>query len=120
MARLANKDDPEAKISDLFEALIAKGAMEFHKVELEDLPDAWSRNIVSSFLVSNNLEWSLGDVKLDGAVCVKVEDDFLQYIDIFPSKLFSWATNNHHDGVHPDEALIYMLNKGWKQKDESI
>ena len=116
MARLAKKNEVESKIGDEFEALIATKGIKFRKAEVNDLPNEWAKKLVRSFLIKNKLMWKLGDVKLQGAVCIKVWDPFLQYLDIFPSKLFMWCTKDHHEGVHPDDALLHMLSLAEKRK----
>jgi len=112
MARKANKDDPEARISNTFEELIEKGKIKFKKVKLIDLPNEWAKTVVHSLLEQSKLKWALGNKQIDGSICIKVEDEYLQYIDIYyPSQMFMWCTKEHHEGVHPDIALSYMLNK---------
>ena len=110
MVRLIKEGDPEAKIGNQFEELVNDNMIVFKEASLSELPSDWARLLVNTFLERFNVKWWLGDVKVDGAICIKVDDPFLQYLDIHSSDFFSWSTNDHHDGVHPDTAMVYLLN----------
>ena len=107
------------EISDKFEALVTSHEMTWHAAGLEELPEGWIRAVAERFLSSENFSWLVGNIRIDGAVCIKLDNPFLQYLDIYPGSResegltgqFMWCTNNHHNSVRPDEALVYMMKR---------
>jgi hypothetical protein len=96
-------------ISDQFEELIDKKQIQFNEVKLTD---PWVRSIVKTFLEPANISWKLGDKTIGNACCIKIDDEFLQYVDILPdTEEFVWCTDDHHRGVHPDVASAYLMTK---------
>lgn len=98
-------------ISDQFEELIEQQKIKFNKVSKAKL-DQWTRDTVIVFLEPANIGWELGDVKIGNACCLKIDDDYIQYIDSLPdTEQFLWSTDNHHTGIHPDVASAYLATK---------
>lgn len=97
--------------SNQFEQLIAEGKIEFHDATTDALTD-WGYAIVGSFLTRHNIGWKLGNVKVGEAYCLKIDDPYLQYLDILEdTEQFMWCTDDHHDSVHPDDASAYLIHK---------
>jgi hypothetical protein len=103
-------------IADKFDHLIEDGKIEFKPSKIKNLPNEWARLIVAEMIESHGLGWKLGNVTIRGSICIKLDDEYLQYIDIFPNEILMWCTDNHHKGVHPDEALAYLLNKDFGER----
>lgn len=100
---------PEA--GDEFEQMIADGTMEFHASTPEAL-EPWGRLLARQFLGTHRIGWKLGSRKVGTAYVLKLDDPKLCYLDIYPdTEQFMWCGEGHHDSIHPDEALAYLMAK---------
>jgi len=100
----------EDSLGDQFEQLIERNQLTFRPASLSELDD-WGRALVGTFLRhESGITWQLGEPTLGAAYCLQLSDDYLQYLDIYPqTRRFMWCTDDHHDSVHPDETLAYLL-----------
>lgn len=99
--------------SDQFEKLIAEGGIKFAPAPLSDLTN-WGKSLVIAFLDRAGITWELGDVRIGGAYCLKLNDPFLQYLDVLEDTgQFMWCIDDHHDSIHPDEASAYIMVKSF-------
>lgn len=108
---------------DVFEKLIKKGYIHFHETSLDKLEDFWVRTTVRLYLDGGmkipSLKWKLGDTGVRDqktgmiSVCVKVEDDIIKYLDIYPcTEQFMFIKDEeHHESIHPDEYMLQAMTK---------
>lgn len=107
---------PEANsLGDQFEALIAAGQMTFRPARFEELDD-WGRALVTTFLPpESGIAWQLGEPRIGSAYCLRLDDELLHFLDVYPdSQQFQWCGEGHHKGIHPDEALAYLMAKAYR------
>lgn len=104
----------ENTLGDQFEALIAAGQMTFRPARLEELDD-WGRALVTTFLPPEaGISWKLGTPRIGNAYCLRLNDRFLHYLDVYPdTEQFQWCGAGHHEGIHPDEALAYLMARAY-------
>ena len=96
--------------AEAFESLInSNPPMGFAQVPEPELP-GYVRLLVRVMLNSHGIRFSVGDTTVGDFYCLKLDDPYLQYLDIGPSS-FMWCTEGHRDAVHPDEALVYLFKK---------
>lgn len=101
----------DIKVCDKYEHLVSLGLIRFSDASLDDLSD-WARLIVSGYLIPAGIKWQLGDVRVGNSSILKLDDDYIHYLDVLDdSKQFLWAIEQHKDAAHPDEALAYFLSK---------
>lgn len=94
-----------------FEELIAAGKIKFKPATPDDL-EPWGKSLVLAFLARPQIQFKLGDQKVGNSYCLKLQDKFLQYLDIHPdTKQFLWCIDNHHDSIKPDHAGIYLAER---------
>ncbi len=99
------------QISNEFEKAISSGEMKWSHVS-DDNPPEWGKIIVRQFLDNAGIEWELGSVRIGEAICLKLSDPKLCYIDIHPdTNEFLWCLEGHHESVHPDIALVHLLRR---------
>ena len=100
--------DQACKISDIFTELIKRKQMTFNSADLSVLPP-FAAALVTTFL--SQIDWALGSKTVDGSICLKLNDPYLQYLDIHPdAELFMWITDERNQSVHPDDAGAYILS----------
>lgn len=98
-----------SEISEEFERLIQLDQIRFEEAPLESL-DGWVKFCVQCMLTPYGLTWKVGTSRVGGGVCLKVDDSFLQFLDVYPeTQQFMWCTDGHRSGVHPDRALVRCL-----------
>lgn len=101
-----------------FEDLIQNSEIEFNEVPIEAVQDVFVKLVITSFLVEHKLLWKFGNKKVGNAVCVKIEDKLLQFLDIYPdTQQFQWCTDNHRIGVQPDQALVHLMKMDYPNLD---
>lgn len=95
-----------------FEKLISRNKIKWTLVQVKDL-DTWGQELLKFWTDAGYKDgFEISDVRLDGMYCIKLKDDFVQYIDIDPEyELFNYCYDNHHENRHPDEVLVYLLGK---------
>jgi hypothetical protein len=99
------------EIANRFEDLITAGKIQFIPAHPQTL-DVFSQYVIEAFLTEQKLKWRLGSVKIEKAVCLKIDDPFLQYLDIYPEQQrYQWCTDNHRKGVMPDKAMTYLIER---------
>lgn len=97
--------------SEEFGKLIADGKINFLDADISELPE-YGQELVAGFLADAGIKWKLGDVRVGNAICLKLSDDYLQYLDIYlDSGEFLWSTDDHRHFVHSDAASIYLISK---------
>jgi hypothetical protein len=102
-----------ATIANNFEDLIVSDRIRFRPVIPGEL-DEFTYYVVSAFLVTNKLNFLIGDKKIERATCFKIEDPYLQFLDVYPEQMkFMWCTNMHREGVMPDDALKYLIERAF-------
>ena len=107
-------------IANQFEDLIIRGQIGFHPSNVGHL-DMFSQLVIQTFLTDHQIGWTLGDRYIGKAICIKVEDSYLQFLDIYPEQMkFQWCTDNHTKGVFPDEAVRYLLKKTFPNMEIEI
>lgn len=112
MARIAT--GRIAEIGDGFEAIAESGEMVWKSVPISNLPK-YPCLFVVEWLDDVGISWKLGDKRIQGAFELKVDDDYLQYLIIYKTGEYMWATDNHHSSVHPDKAMSYLAQKGYNK-----
>ena len=76
------------------------------------MPSEWAKYLVKAYIISNGIDWEVGDITIDNAICIKIHDEYLQYLDIFNNtRQFMFCIDNHTDSIHPDDVSIYILQK---------
>jgi hypothetical protein len=107
-------------ISNEFERLIESGQMQWRKAKISELSE-WGQGLVEEFLYRHNIKWELGSEQIENAVCLKLDDPKIKYLDIFSNtKQFMWCTEGHHNSIHPDEVLIYLFRKNYPQNSYEL
>jgi len=111
----------ERDLGEQAHQLIKDGA--FEKTELHTIEDKWAVGIISQFIESHDIEWSICTEKIGPTSIVKLEDDYLKYILIMTHKSyegqkcnqFYWLIGDNPNidghGIHPDMASAYLLKK---------
>lgn len=98
-------------IGEQFEELIAGGKIKFAPADASALTP-WGRVVVNLYLGKAGIGWQLGDTKVGRSYCLKVDDHYLQYLDILEeTQEFLWCTDDHHNSIHPDAASAYLIMK---------
>jgi hypothetical protein len=98
-------------IANKFEDLVVSEQIQWLPPDVSSL-DVFSRLVIETFLDTHKLAWRLGNKKIGQAIVLKVEDNYLQYLDVFPEQMkFMWCTNMHRTGVHPDAAMKYLIER---------
>ena len=97
-----------SEASYIFETLVVNHEMEWEPGDISKL-SPFAAEIVESYL--EDIKWEIGSLQLAGHVCLKLNDPYLQYLDIGPEN-FIWFTDGHTQSIHPDEVSIYLVKKG--------
>lgn len=97
--------------SNRYEELIATGKMSFRPLTDDDYIGLGAKMliIIDAFLVQHGIKFQVGDHRIGNSMCLKLDDDYLQYLDIYQQG-FMWSTDNHHEGVHPSVASAYLIS----------
>ncbi len=103
--------DDVATIANHFEDFISNGRMKFKSVETDKL-SPFVQLVVEGFLTEHKLEWELGNIMIGHAVCFKVNDPYLHFLDVYPiQQKYQWAGEDHKVGIMPDDAMVYMIER---------
>lgn len=100
-------------ISDIFEKMIDSNEMSWEKPNLNFI-EPFGRMLLKVFVEQAKINWQIAKQKIGSAYVIKLDDEFLQYLDVFPdSQEYMWCIDNHHDSVHPDVASEYLIRKSF-------
>ena len=100
-----------AQIGDEFERLVSSGEMVWRRARPEELPP-FARLTVHHMLDPYGVGWELGTTSVGTAVCLRLSDPRLRYLDVYPeTEQFMWCLEGHRESVHPDEALIHLVRR---------
>ena len=95
----------------------------FKKTNLHAIKDKWAVGIISQFIESHSIEWSVCTEKIGPIFIIKLEDDYLKHLLIMTHKSyegqkcdeFYWLNGDNPNidehGIHPDVASTYLLRK---------
>lgn len=99
------------EIANKFEDLIVSNSMRFRPIIPGEFCE-FTQFTVGQFLETHKFKFLIGNTKIEKASVFKIEDSYLQYLDVFPEQMkFMWCTNLHRTGIKPDEALLYLMNR---------
>lgn len=99
------------EIGDEFERLVSGGLMEWRTADASELPP-FARAAAESMLDAWGVAWELGSVTVGGAVCLRLDDERVRYLDVYPETgQFLWCLEGHHESVHPDEVLVRFARR---------
>ena len=103
-----------------FTQLIAANKINFRPATAEDL-DPWGKAVVLMFLMQHRMNFQIGDVKVGNDYCLKVDDPYLQYLDIYPDSMeFEWFTGGHQVDLTPHEVSLYLIKKEFGMKGTRV
>ena len=99
------------EIANHFEDLVVSRRMRFKVVPAGQL-DQFTQLVIEAFLTEQGLEWQLGNKMIAQAVCLKIKDPYLQYLDVYPEQQrYQWCTDEHQKGVMPHDAMKYLIER---------
>jgi hypothetical protein len=103
-----------AEIANKFQDLIEDGTMTFRTYTDEELGEInpWVLYVAKCFLIEHRFKFEVGSEVIDGCYCFRVEDEYLQYLDVFPQfQKYQWATDEHSKGIPPEAAMHHLIKR---------
>lgn len=99
------------KVMGKFEKLVSTGKMEWQPCDTSKL-DQFGQSILKFWRDAGIKEFQIGKTIIKKCYVIKIDDPFVQYIDIDPTNQFyNCCYDNHRENRHPDTVLIYLLSK---------
>ncbi len=83
-----------------------------------DAFDDFTKFLLNSYFRGTNINLKLGSHCVRSknglhSIIFKTDDDYIKYLDVFPSleQFMFISDEHHHESIHPDQALVYLLSK---------
>lgn len=93
-----------------FEKLInSSPPLEFVDCETHELPKL-AAMLTHLILENYGIKWKVSNVQVDEFICLKLDDPYVQYVDI-GHQFYMWCDEGHHNSIHPDKVITYLFKK---------